>query len=112
MKKILEKVQNMQWDSSWVFRTLFFILSILWMECVVKVWCLGTLWDRGFWYMLLFTSVLVVNVGYYALSVSDSLNSALMANRVAYLGSVFLPLSMLRTIQRISTHPIQSILRN
>ena len=55
MKKILEKVQNMQWDGKWVFRTLFFVLSILWMEGVVKVWCLGTLWDRGLWYMLLFT---------------------------------------------------------
>ena len=57
---------------------------------------------KDIWYMLLFTSVLVVNVGYYALSVSDSLNSALMANRVAYLGSVFLPLSMWMIILNVT----------
>lgn len=36
------------------------------------------------------------------LSVSDTLDMALWANRIAYLGSVFLPLSMLKTIQKIS----------
>lgn len=54
------------------------------------------------WFYVLFTSVLVVNIGYLALSVSHTTDSALMANRVAYLGSVFLPLSMLKTIQKIS----------
>ena len=50
------------------------------------------------WFFLLFSSVLVVNLGYYFLSVSQNLNQALMANRFAYLGSVFLPLSMLMII--------------
>ena len=54
------------------------------------------------WFYVLFSSVLVVNTGYLLLSVSDSLDMALWANRIAYLGSVFLPLSMLRTIQKIS----------
>ncbi|MBR5283662.1 MAG: hypothetical protein IKU27_01220 [Clostridia bacterium] len=53
---------------------------------------------RDRWFLLLFSSVLVVNVGYYMLSVSRDLNGALMANRISYLGSVFLPLSMLMTI--------------
>lgn len=44
------------------------------------------------------TSVTVVNGGYFWLSVAGSLGSALMANRVSYLGSVFLPLSMLMII--------------
>ena len=48
--------------------------------------------------MLLFSSVLVVNLGYLLLSVSGSLEMALHANRVAYLGSVFLPLSFLKNI--------------
>lgn len=49
---------------------------------------------RNIWYLLLFSSILVVNVGYFALSVSKGLEAALFANRVSYLGSVFLPLSM------------------
>ena len=49
---------------------------------------------KRLWYLVLFSSILVVNSGYLWLSVSKTLSSALMANRVAYLGSVFLPLSM------------------
>lgn len=49
---------------------------------------------KNIWFMLLFTSVLVVNVVYFALAGSGNLSQALWANRMAYLGSVFLPLSM------------------
>lgn len=49
---------------------------------------------KNIWYLLLFVSILVVNTGYFALSVSENLEQALFANRIAYLGSVFLPLSM------------------
>ena len=49
---------------------------------------------RDIWYLLLFASILVVNIGYVTLAVSRDLGTALLANRVAYLGSVFLPLSM------------------
>jgi len=54
------------------------------------------------WFYVLFTSVLVVNIGYLMLSISNTLDMALWANRIAYLGSVFLPLSMLKAIQKIS----------
>lgn len=50
------------------------------------------------WFLLLFSSVLVVNVGYFALAISQSLEEALLANRISYLGSVFLPMSMLMII--------------
>jgi len=50
------------------------------------------------WMMLLFVSVFVVNLGYFSLSLSSTLEEALLSNRIAYLGSVFLPLSMLMTI--------------
>ena len=53
---------------------------------------------RSPWILVLFTSVLVVNAGYFWLSVAPTLGSALMANRLSYLGSVFLPLSMLMII--------------
>lgn len=50
------------------------------------------------WFILLFSSVFVVNTGYLALSLSKTLEAALWANRLSYLGSVFLPLSMLLII--------------
>ncbi len=59
---------------------------------------LGYCWlakKKELWFLLLFISVFVVNLGYFALSISKSLEEAMLANRIAYLGSVFLPLCML-----------------
>lgn len=49
-------------------------------------------------FVLLFGSVSIVNLGYFLLSVSQTLPQALMANRLSYLGSVFLPVAMLLLI--------------
>lgn len=54
------------------------------------------------WFLLLFSSVLVVNIGYLTLAISRSLDEALLANRLAYLGSVFLPLAMWMIILRVT----------
>lgn len=54
------------------------------------------------WFFILFTSVFVVNIGYLMLSVSKTLEMALWSNRIAYLGSVFLPLSMIMIIMKVS----------
>ena len=53
---------------------------------------------KNSWLILLYVSVFVVNLGYLALALSGTLDNALMANRIAYLGSVFLPLAMLMVI--------------
>jgi DNA-binding CsgD family transcriptional regulator len=50
---------------------------------------------KDVWFSVLFVSVAVVNFGYLLLSMSETLGVALWANRIAYLGSVFLPMSML-----------------
>lgn len=50
------------------------------------------------WLYLMFSAVPVVNLGYYIISVSKTLDMALWGNRLSYLGSVFLPLSMFFTI--------------
>lgn len=63
------------------------------------------------WFYLLFSSVLVVNTGYLALSAAKSLEWALHANRLAYLGSVFLPLSMLMVIINVCNVKCHSITR-
>lgn len=54
------------------------------------------------WFLLLFCSVLIVNAGYLALSLSVTLEGALVANRVAYFGSAMLPLSMLMTVLNLT----------
>ncbi|MBQ2687681.1 MAG: hypothetical protein IJF52_03530 [Clostridia bacterium] len=53
------------------------------------------------WFIVLFTAVMIINVGYLSLSLSKTLDEALLANRIAYLGSVFLPTSMLMIILKI-----------
>ncbi len=53
---------------------------------------------KSLWYIVLFSTVLLVNIGYFWLSSSRSLDEALWANRLAYAGSVFLPMSMLMII--------------
>ena len=50
---------------------------------------------RDKWFVLLFSSVVVVNTGYFTLALSKTIEMALWANRLSYLGSVFLPLAML-----------------
>lgn len=50
------------------------------------------------WFLLLFSSVCIVNCGYFLLSCAETLTMALWANRLSYLGSVMLPLSMLMII--------------
>ncbi len=56
---------------------------------------------KELWFLLLFSSVFIVNIGYFALSISKNLEEALLANRIAYLGSVFLPMSMLMIIMNV-----------
>lgn len=46
------------------------------------------------WLMFLFGSVSVVNLGYFCLACSATLEQALIANRLSYLGSAFLPMAM------------------
>ena len=57
---------------------------------------------KQLWFYLLFVSVTVVNIGYTLLSISGSLEAALWANRVSYLGSVFLPFAMLMIILSVT----------
>lgn len=53
------------------------------------------------WFYVLFLSVFTINVGYFILSISKSLDMALEANRISYLPSVLLPFSMLMIILNV-----------
>lgn len=78
---------------------IYAVAAVLSLAIFIGYCCLVKKKDVRF--LVLYASVLVVNTGYYILSVSQTLGQALLANRVAYLGSVFLPLSMLLIILNI-----------
>ena len=77
-----------------------YAVAVLFSVLIELGYCLNRQ-GKNRWFLLLFSSVLVVNTGYLLLSVSGSLEAALHANRLSYLGSVFLPLSMLMIIMNV-----------
>jgi len=72
------------------------------LSLFLLIGCFWLIRKKREWFIVLFSSVLVVNIGYTFLSVSSCLETALQANRIAYLGSVFLPLSMLMIILNVT----------
>ena len=62
--------------------------------------CVAADKKRDIWLLLVFVSVSLCNLGYFMVSVSPNLGSALNSNRIAYLGSVFLPFFMLMMVLR------------
>ena len=56
------------------------------------------------WLTVLFICIAVVNTGYFSLAVSTTLEEALLANRISYLGSVFLPFSRCYPVKSVSKH--------
>ena len=79
--------------------TIISFIILLVYCCIIK--------KRDLWFLLLFSMVSVVNLGYLALSVSTTLEEALLANRISYLGSVFLPFSMLFIILNVCRYRYQ-----
>ena len=71
------------------------------LSLFLLIGCCRLVQQKRKWFLLLFSSVLVVNIGYTFLSMSSCLEMALWANRVSYLGSVFLPFAMLMIILNI-----------
>lgn len=69
------------------------IIAVL-MLCI---YCAG-IKKKNLWMLMLFSSIIVVDMGYLVLAISEKLEEALLANRIAYLGSVFLPMAMLMII--------------
>ena len=59
------------------------------------------------WLLLLFVFVAICDFGYFLLSLSKTLDAALWSNRIAYLGNVFLPFSLLMMVMSLSrfTYP-------
>lgn len=69
--------------------------------CVFLIYIFGAK-KKSPWFILLFSSVFFVNIGYLSLAISKTLEEALLANRISYLGSVFLPMAMLFIILEVT----------
>ncbi len=54
--------------------------------------------NKNPWMLMLYSAIIVVEIGYVTLAMSETLEEALLSNRIAYLGSVFLPMTMLMMI--------------
>lgn len=83
-----EKSTNM--SVIYVATAIFSLLLLIGYCCLIE--------KKELWFYVLFSSVFIVNMGYLSLAISKNLEEALLANRISYLGSVFLPLSMLMII--------------
>ena len=57
---------------------------------------------REIWLLMLFISVAVCDLGYFLMSMAQNLEFALFANRISYVGSVFLPFFLLMMIMNLS----------
>lgn len=87
------------------FTVIYGLASIL--SLLLLIGCVFLVRKKKIWFITLFSSVFVVNTGYTLLAMSSCLEMALWANRLSYLGSVFLPLAMLMIILNITgtKHP-------
>lgn len=73
------------------------VLSLILLVC----YCYAVR-KKDVWFLLLFSAILIANIGYLSLSISKNLEEALLANRIVYLGSVFLPMSVLMIVLRLT----------
>lgn len=77
---------------------IIFVLSLIlpvgYYACIQKK-------HREPWLLFLFICVCIVNLGYLLLSVSKTVEFALLANKIAYFGQVFVPMTMLLLISKI-----------
>ncbi len=80
--------------------TLYGIIFVISLLMIIAYFVVDR--KRDVWLLLLFVCVAVCDLGYFLLSVAKSLDFALWANRIAYLGNIFLPFSVLMMIMNLS----------
>ena len=97
-------------DKSSSLSVIYGVAAVL--SLALLIGCLLSVRKKRFWFVTLFSAVLIVNVGYTLLSVSTGLEMALWANRISYLGSVFLAPTMLMIILNVTNTPYRKRLPN
>lgn len=85
--------------------TLYGIIFVISLLMIIAYFLVDR--KRDIWLLLLFVCVAVCDLGYFLLSIANNLDFALWANRIAYLGNIFLPFSVLMMIMNLSrfTYP-------
>ena len=85
--------------------TLYGIIFVISLLMIIAYFLVDR--KRDVWLLLLFVCVAVCDLGYFLLSIANNLDFALWANRIAYLGNIFLPFSVLMMIMNLSrfTYP-------
>lgn len=78
--------------------SVFFALSLV-FPCIYYLG--GREKQREPWLLVLYLCVCVVNLGYLLLSLSKTIEFALAANKIAYLGQVFLTMCMYKIISKL-----------
>ncbi len=93
MQKILQGGKAMQYTYGVIF-----LLSL----CLLPLyfWLVRKKQEEP-WLPVLFSCVAVVNLGYTLIAFSSTVEEALFANKIAYLGQVFMPLCMFMIISRL-----------
>ena len=81
-------------------KTAYMITTVI--SFVLLVGYCGLVKNKKLVFVLLFTSVFIVNIGYVFLASSTVVSEALLANRISYLGAVFLPLFMFLIIKNVA----------
>ena len=71
--------------------------------------------NQNIYHTLLFVVTIISNLGYLAVALSESLETIILANKISYLGGLFLPFFMLMTIAelceiKIPKHVMRSLL--
>ena len=61
-------------------------------------------------FLLLFVAIMISHLGDYTISISSSLDMAVMGHRMVYLGGIFTPILMLFSIMKLSKMKIPKIL--
>ena len=82
------------------FCSIYLVSSMI--SFLMLIACYYLVKKNKIWFLMLYSSVLIINIGYTLLSVSKGLEFALWANRIAYLGSVFLCPAMLLIILNVT----------
>ena len=80
--------------------TLYGIIFVISLLMIIAYFVVDR--KRDIWLLFLFVCVAICDLGYFLLSVAKSLDFALWANRIAYLGNIFLPFSILMMIMNLS----------
>ncbi|MBR3808389.1 MAG: HD domain-containing protein [Lachnospiraceae bacterium] len=88
-----------------VYTILFFISLIM----IVAMAVIGQKQNITY-YILLFAAIMISNLGDYAISVSDTMNSALVGQSMVYLGGVFTPILVLFSTMKLCKMKIPTAL--